>query len=117
MTSTAKFAAAPGIDAPSESEVGALLPLTAVAANASACRAPGREHTLGAGPCRSGGGLPRGTANGGLGGKKEKFLRPSLWASLKPLGIGEGKPDNYRSIVDAVAENRNRNSATMPGGY
>ena len=29
-----------------------------------------------------------------------------MWASLKPLGIGEGKPDNYRSIVDAVAENR-----------
>ncbi len=29
-----------------------------------------------------------------------------MWASLKPFGIGEGKPDNYRSIVDAVAENR-----------
>ena len=42
----------------------------------------------------------------GAGRKKEKFLRPSLWASLKPFGIGEGKPDNYRSIVDAVAENR-----------
>ena len=38
--------------------------------------------------------------------RKEKLLSPSLWASLKPFGIGETKPNNYGSIVDAVAENR-----------
>jgi molybdopterin-dependent oxidoreductase alpha subunit len=42
----------------------------------------------------------------GAGRKKEKILRPSLWVSLKPFGIGESKPNNYGSIVDAVAENR-----------
>jgi hypothetical protein len=25
---------------------------------------------------------------------------------LKPFGIGEGKPNNYRAIFDAVSENR-----------
>ena len=45
VTSTAKFAAF-GIDAPAESEAGALLPLAAVAANASG-RAPERALAWG----------------------------------------------------------------------
>ena len=40
------------------------------------------------------------------GGKREKLVRPSLWASLKPFGIGEGKPNNYGAILDAIADNR-----------
>lgn len=31
---------------------------------------------------------------------------PSLWASIKPFGIGEGRPNNYLEIVKAVKENR-----------
>jgi molybdopterin-dependent oxidoreductase alpha subunit len=37
---------------------------------------------------------------------KEKRLDPSLWVSLKPFGAGERKPNNYGSIIDALAENR-----------
>jgi len=29
-----------------------------------------------------------------------------LWASIKPFGIGEGRPNNYLEIVKAVKENR-----------
>src|SRR5687768_15365490 len=31
---------------------------------------------------------------------------PSLWASKKPFGIGEQRPNNYGEIVNAVKENR-----------
>jgi molybdopterin-dependent oxidoreductase alpha subunit len=42
----------------------------------------------------------------GVGRKKEKIVRPSLWVSPKPFGMGEAKPNNYGSIVDALLENR-----------
>ena len=32
--------------------------------------------------------------------------QPSLWASPKPFGIGEGRPNNYLEILKAVKENR-----------
>ncbi|MBW3591242.1 MAG: FdhF/YdeP family oxidoreductase [Actinobacteria bacterium] len=32
--------------------------------------------------------------------------KPSLWASLKPFGIGEGRPNNYLEIAKAIKENR-----------
>ncbi|HEX2054620.1 MAG TPA: FdhF/YdeP family oxidoreductase, partial [Actinomycetota bacterium] len=35
-----------------------------------------------------------------------KRWKPSLWASPKPFGIGEGRPNNYLEIAKAVAENR-----------
>jgi molybdopterin-dependent oxidoreductase alpha subunit len=41
-------------------------------------------------------------------GKREKFIDPSQWASLKPFGIGEGRPNNYLEIAKAVRENRGR---------
>lgn len=33
-------------------------------------------------------------------------IKPSLWASLKPFGIGEERPNNYAEIWRAAAENR-----------
>lgn len=33
---------------------------------------------------------------------------PSLWASLKPFGIGEQRPNNFMEIARAVWENRSR---------
>jgi len=33
---------------------------------------------------------------------------PSLWASLKPFGIGERRPNNYLEIWKALAENRDQ---------
>ncbi len=42
------------------------------------------------------------------GGHRERRVAPSLWASLKPFGVGERRPDNYRSILEAVVENRDR---------
>lgn len=33
---------------------------------------------------------------------------PSLWASWKPFGIGEQRPNNYKEIARAVVENRDR---------
>src|SRR5690606_33514610 len=33
-------------------------------------------------------------------------IYPRNWASLKPFGIGEGRPNNYLEIVRAVKENR-----------
>jgi molybdopterin-dependent oxidoreductase alpha subunit len=33
---------------------------------------------------------------------------PSLWASWKPLGIGEQRPNNYLEILRAIWENRDR---------
>jgi molybdopterin-dependent oxidoreductase alpha subunit len=38
--------------------------------------------------------------------RKEKLLTPSLWASLKPFGIGELKPNNFQAIFDAIGENK-----------
>jgi molybdopterin-dependent oxidoreductase alpha subunit len=35
-----------------------------------------------------------------------KRWQPSLWASPKPFGIGEGRPNNYLEILKAVKENR-----------
>jgi molybdopterin-dependent oxidoreductase alpha subunit len=41
-------------------------------------------------------------------GKREKRIDPQNWASLKPFGIGEGRPNNYLEIVRAIRENRGR---------
>jgi molybdopterin-dependent oxidoreductase alpha subunit len=41
-------------------------------------------------------------------GRHEKLIDPANWASLKPFGIGEGRPNNYLEIVKAVRENRDR---------
>ncbi|MFS8477968.1 MAG: FdhF/YdeP family oxidoreductase [Micromonosporaceae bacterium] len=38
--------------------------------------------------------------------RREKWVDPRNWASLKPFGIGEGRPNNYLEIVRAVKENR-----------
>ncbi len=35
-----------------------------------------------------------------------KRWQPSLWASPKPFGIGEGRPNNYLEIWKAIKENR-----------
>src|SRR6266568_1536889 len=37
---------------------------------------------------------------------REKWIDPKNWASLKPFGIGERRPNNYREIWKAVLENR-----------
>lgn len=39
---------------------------------------------------------------------REKRIDPANWASLKPFGIGENRPNNYMEIVHAVRENRDR---------
>ena len=41
-------------------------------------------------------------------GRREKLVDPPHWAGLKPFGIGEGRPHNYREMVKAVRENRGR---------
>jgi molybdopterin-dependent oxidoreductase alpha subunit len=41
-------------------------------------------------------------------GHGEKRIDPRNWASLKPFGIGEGRPNNYAEIWKAVRENRGR---------
>ncbi|MPZ19291.1 MAG: FdhF/YdeP family oxidoreductase [Luteitalea sp.] len=38
--------------------------------------------------------------------RHKKWIDPANWASLKPFGIGEGKPNNYGEIVRALGENR-----------
>jgi molybdopterin-dependent oxidoreductase alpha subunit len=38
----------------------------------------------------------------------EKFIDPSNWASLKPFGIGEGRPNNYLEIIKAFRDNRDK---------
>ena len=35
-----------------------------------------------------------------------KFFNPSLWASLKPFGIGEQHPNNFGEVARALRENR-----------
>ena len=37
-----------------------------------------------------------------------KHVNPRLWASLKPLGLGQQRPNNYMEIVRAGWENRDR---------
>jgi molybdopterin-dependent oxidoreductase alpha subunit len=39
-------------------------------------------------------------------GRREKWIDPKNWASLKPFGVGEGRPNNYLEIVRAIRENR-----------
>ncbi|MDH3207201.1 MAG: FdhF/YdeP family oxidoreductase [Gemmatimonadota bacterium] len=38
--------------------------------------------------------------------KRPKLIDPANWASLKPFGIGEQRPNGYWEIVRAVGENR-----------
>ncbi len=38
--------------------------------------------------------------------RREKLVDPAHWASLRPFGLGEEKPNNYRSILDAFSDNR-----------
>jgi molybdopterin-dependent oxidoreductase alpha subunit len=40
--------------------------------------------------------------------KPKRRPTPSLWASPKPLGIGEQRPNNYREVVRAGWENRDQ---------
>ena len=39
-------------------------------------------------------------------GRRKKLLDPANWASLKPFGIGEGRPNNYKEILRAISQNR-----------
>src|SRR3954453_3951156 len=43
---------------------------------------------------------------GGTLRKPKHRPTPSNWASFKPCGIGEQRPNNYREVFRAVAENR-----------
>jgi hypothetical protein len=38
--------------------------------------------------------------------KREKRVDPANWAGLKPFGIGQQKPNNYRELWRAFRENR-----------
>ena len=40
--------------------------------------------------------------------RREKWIDPANWVSLKPFGIGEDRPNNYREIVRAVSDNRDQ---------
>jgi molybdopterin-dependent oxidoreductase alpha subunit len=40
--------------------------------------------------------------------KPKRRPTPSNWASWKPFGIGEERPNNHREVIRAVAENRDR---------
>ncbi|HEY7488985.1 MAG TPA: FdhF/YdeP family oxidoreductase [Streptosporangiaceae bacterium] len=40
--------------------------------------------------------------------RREKWLDPKNWASLKPFGVGEGRPNNYAEIWRAFRENRDQ---------
>src|SRR5918992_1723501 len=40
--------------------------------------------------------------------KPKRRPTPSIWASFKPLGIGEQRPNNYGEVVRAAWENRDR---------
>ncbi len=41
-------------------------------------------------------------------GQREKRIDPANWVGLKPFGIGEGRPNNYREITKALRENRDQ---------
>ena len=40
--------------------------------------------------------------------KPRRRPTPSLWASWKPFGIGEQRPNNYGEVIRAAWENRDR---------
>lgn len=40
--------------------------------------------------------------------RREKWIDPSSWASVKPFGLGEDRPNNYGEITKALVENRDR---------
>lgn len=40
--------------------------------------------------------------------RKPKRWNPALWASRKPFGIGERRPNNYLEIWNAIVENRDQ---------
>ncbi|MBA2337853.1 MAG: molybdopterin-dependent oxidoreductase, partial [Acidimicrobiia bacterium] len=54
--------------------------------------------------------MERSQANGREPGvaTPHKRISPSLWASKKPFGIGEQRPNNYRELTRAAWENRDR---------
>jgi molybdopterin-dependent oxidoreductase alpha subunit len=37
---------------------------------------------------------------------REKLIDPALWVTPVPFGSGENKPNNYRSIIEAIGDNR-----------
>ena len=37
-----------------------------------------------------------------------KRISPSLWASKKPFGIGEQRPNNYHELTRAAWENKDQ---------
>ncbi len=41
-------------------------------------------------------------------GQREKRIDPANWVGLKPFGIGEGRPNNYREITKAIRDNRDQ---------
>jgi molybdopterin-dependent oxidoreductase alpha subunit len=43
-----------------------------------------------------------------MGKRREKWIDPANWASLKPFGVGEGRPNNYKEIVKAVGDNKDQ---------
>ncbi len=38
--------------------------------------------------------------------RREKRLDPAHWVSLKPFGLGQARPNNLQSILDALVDNR-----------
>lgn len=40
--------------------------------------------------------------------RREKWIDPGGWASVKPFGIGEDRPNNYGEIAKALLDNRDR---------
>ncbi|MCI0689082.1 MAG: FdhF/YdeP family oxidoreductase [Sporichthyaceae bacterium] len=40
--------------------------------------------------------------------RRKKLIDPANWASRKPFGLGEGRPNNYQELVRAVRENRDQ---------
>src|ERR687891_2279896 len=40
--------------------------------------------------------------------KPRRRPTPSLWASPKPFGLGEQRPNNYREVLRAAWENRDQ---------
>lgn len=37
-----------------------------------------------------------------------KIWNPAVWAGLKPFGIGEQQPNNYKEVLNAVVDNRDQ---------
>ena len=40
--------------------------------------------------------------------RRKKLIDPANWASRKPFGLGEGRPNNYQELVLAARENRDQ---------